>query len=146
VVLRRMPVRAAGGIVIRKGPTGSLEVALIYRASRSDWSFPKGKREPGETDLFCARREVEEETGLLCNVVSYVGMTEYIDRRDRPKTVKYWIMEPLEGEFEPTDEVDDMQWVPIGLARHVLTYEHDRELLAKVAARNSANSLSAISS
>ncbi len=122
-------MRAAGGIVIRKGPAGGLEVALIYRASRHDWSFPKGKREPGETDLFCARREVEEETGLLCNVASYVGMTEYVDRRDRPKTVKYWIMEPLEGEFEPTEEVDDMQWVPIDLARHVLTYEHDRELL-----------------
>jgi 8-oxo-dGTP diphosphatase len=127
-----MPVRAAGGIVIREGSAGGLEVALIYRASHSDWSFPKGKREPGESDLVCARREVEEETGLVCNVVSYVGMTEYVDRRDRPKTVKYWIMEPLEGDFEPTDEVDDMQWVPIALARHVLTYEHDRGLLETV--------------
>jgi 8-oxo-dGTP pyrophosphatase MutT (NUDIX family) len=129
VVLRSMPVRAAGGIVVKKGQGGGFEVALIYRASRVDWSFPKGKLEAGETELFCARREVEEETGLVCNIGSYLGKTEYVDRRHRPKTVKYWIMEPLEGEFEPTDEVDDMQWVPIDLARHVLTYEHDRRLL-----------------
>jgi 8-oxo-dGTP pyrophosphatase MutT (NUDIX family) len=138
-----MPVRAAGGVVLRPGAGGSWEVALVYRSSRSDWGFPKGKLEPGETELFCARREVEEETGLLCNVVSYVGKTEYVDRRDRPKTVEYWIMEPLEGEFEPTDEVDDMQWVPIDLARRVLTYGHDRELLEIVSSSLHGRSMAA---
>jgi len=136
-----LPVRAAGGVVVRKGAGGGFEVSLVYRASRADWGFPKGKLEPGETELFCARREVEEETGLICNIGSYLGKTEYVDRRQRPKTVKYWIMEPLEGEFEPTDEVDDMQWVPIDLARHVLTYEHDRTLLDQAAALLSGRTL-----
>jgi 8-oxo-dGTP diphosphatase len=136
-----MPVRAAGGVVVRKAPTGAFEVALVYRASRSDWSFPKGKLEPGETELYCARREVEEETGLVCNIGSYLGKTEYVDRRDRPKTVRYWIMEPLEGEFEPTEEVDDMQWVPMDLARRVLTYEHDRRLLDDACAYLSGRTL-----
>jgi 8-oxo-dGTP diphosphatase len=132
VVLRSLPVRAAGGVVVRgRSNSGGFEVALIYRSTHDDWSFPKGKLEPGETELFCARREVEEETGLLCNIGSYLGQTEYVDRRDRPKIVHYWLMEPLEGEFEPTDEVADMQWVPIELAHQVLTYEHDRELFAR---------------
>jgi 8-oxo-dGTP pyrophosphatase MutT (NUDIX family) len=126
-------VRAAGGIVVRTTAVG-VEVALVYRSSRGDWSFPKGKLHPGETEIFCARREVEEETGLLCNVWDYVGCTEYIDRRGRPKIVHYWLMEPLEGEFEPSEEVDDMQWVSVELARIVLSYDHDRALLQKVTA------------
>ena len=114
---------------MRRTWSGGFEVALIYRSTHDDWSFPKGKLEPGETELFCARREVEEETGLLCNIGAYLGQTEYTDRRGRPKTVHYWLMEPLEGEFVPTDEVADMKWIPMGLADKVLTYEHDRVVL-----------------
>ena len=74
---------------------------------------------------------MEEETGLLCNIGAYVGQTQYVDRRSRPKIVHYWLMEPLAGVFEPTEEVDDMQWVSIEIAGRVLSYEHDRVLLAR---------------
>lgn len=131
--LKPTVVRAAGGIVVRTTAVG-IEVALVYRSSRGDWSFPKGKLHLEESEIFCARREVEEETGLVCNVWDYVGSTEYIDRRGRPKIVHYWLMEPLEGEFVPSEEVDDMQWVSVDLARVVLSYDHDRELLQKVMA------------
>ncbi len=130
-VVRSLPVRAAGGIVVRRTSGSGLQVALVYHASRDDWGFPKGKLEPGESELFCARREVEEETGLLCNIGAYVGQTQYVDRRDRPKIVHYWLMEPLAGVFEPTEEVDDMQWVSIDSASKLLSYEHDRVLLAR---------------
>jgi 8-oxo-dGTP diphosphatase len=128
-IVRILPVRAAGGIVVRRTAGDAWEIALVYRASRFDWGFPKGKLEPGETELFCARREVEEETGLVCSIGPYVGQTHYVDRRERPKVVHYWLMEPLSGSFEPSEEVDDMQWVPIGIAGRVLSYEHDRVLL-----------------
>jgi 8-oxo-dGTP diphosphatase len=129
VDLTGAPVRAAGGVLVRKTWSGGLEVVLIYRSTHDDWSFPKGKLEAGETELFCARREVEEETGLLCNIGDYVGHTEYTDRHGRHKTVRYWLMEPTEGEFVPTDEVAAMEWVPVGSAKGILTYEHDRTLL-----------------
>lgn len=29
-----------------------------------EWGFPKGRRDPGEKDLTCALREVQEETGI----------------------------------------------------------------------------------
>jgi 8-oxo-dGTP diphosphatase len=125
------PVRAAGGVVVRKTRSGGFEVVLIYRSTHDDWSFPKGKLEAGETELFCAHREVQEETGFLCNTEDYVGHTEYMDRRGRPKIVHYWLMEPVEGEFAPSDEIADMEWVPIGLAGGILTYEHDKEVLEK---------------
>ena len=36
---------------------------LVLRAFKN-WDFPKGLVEPGEEQLACAKREVEEETGL----------------------------------------------------------------------------------
>ena len=105
-------------------------MALVYRASREDWSLPKGKVEPGETDEECALREVLEETGYRCRLGRFVGSTEYQDRRGRPKVVGYWLMEVIDGEFTPTDEVDDLRWLELDLAARALTYQRDRDLLA----------------
>ena len=41
-----------------------VEVALVHRPRYDDWSLPKGKVDPGETEPVTAVREVEEETGL----------------------------------------------------------------------------------
>ena len=58
-------VRSAGGVPVREGPNG-IEVLVVHRPQYGDWSFPKGKRKPGESDEACAVREVREETGLEC--------------------------------------------------------------------------------
>ena len=63
-----MTIRASGGVVLRDGPNGP-EVLVVHRPRYDDWSLPKGKREPGETDEQCAVREVEEETGVRCSLV-----------------------------------------------------------------------------
>jgi 8-oxo-dGTP diphosphatase len=123
-------VRAAGGILLREVPSGQVEVALVHRPGRDDWTLPKGKLDPGESYEQCALREVLEETGYGCQLLSFVGFTEYRDRRGRPKVVGYWVMEVLEGVFAESDEVDDLQWLELAQAARALTYERDRELLA----------------
>ncbi len=107
-----------------------VEVVLVHRPGRDDWSLPKGKLDPGESYEECALREVLEETGYRCQLASFVGFSEYRDRRGRDKVVGYWVMEVLDGEFAVSDEVDDLRWVDLETAPHVLTYERDRELLA----------------
>jgi 8-oxo-dGTP pyrophosphatase MutT (NUDIX family) len=122
-------VLAAGGLLMRPIGPESVEIAIVHRPIRDDWSFPKGKAESRETLTECALREVQEETGLGCRIVSFVGTTAYRDRKDRPKIVAYWAMTPEEGAFRTSQEVDEMRWVSLAEAAEALTYERDRDLL-----------------
>jgi 8-oxo-dGTP pyrophosphatase MutT (NUDIX family) len=121
-------VRAAGGIVQRDGA-----VLLVHRPKYDDWTFPKGKAEDGESDEECALREVWEETGLHCKLGDEIASTDYIDSRGRPKHVRWWLMEPVEGTFEPTEEVDEIRWLDPNDAAGLLSYARDVDLLGGLA-------------
>jgi 8-oxo-dGTP diphosphatase len=124
-----MRVEAAGGVIVRDGEAGT-EVCVVHRPRYNDWSFPKGKLDPGESFEEAALREVEEETGLRCTLEAELPSTEYRDSKDRPKIVRYWQMEVDEDPgFEPNDEVDELRWLPMAEAAELLTYERDKELL-----------------
>jgi len=124
--LRGRPVvRAAGGVVVRPGP----EVLVVHRPKYDDWTFPKGKAEPDETDEECALREVEEETGFLCRLEEELPPTRYRDSRGRPKVVRWWRMSVDRGEFEPNREVDEIRWLRPDAAAALLSYERDLPLL-----------------
>jgi 8-oxo-dGTP diphosphatase len=118
-------VRAAGGIVVRGG-----RVLVVHRPGHGDWSFPKGKLEAGETWSDAALREVEEETGLRCELGEEVGRTHY-DVAAGPKEVRYFRM-TADGDPQPATEVDEARWVTPDEAHALLTYDYDRQLLANV--------------
>ena len=124
------PIAAAGCVVHRLGVRG-VEVLVAHRSRYDDWSFPKGKREPGETDLECALRELEEETGVQGVAGEELPAAHY-RVGDRPKVVRYWLVEQTGGNFVPNDEVDRIRWVGPDEARRLLTYDHDRLLLDAV--------------
>jgi 8-oxo-dGTP diphosphatase len=124
-------VKASGGVVWRRGERG-IEVALVHRPRYDDWSFPKGKLAPGEGWEQAALREVEEELGLRCRLGHELPPTAYRDNKGREKVVRYWMMEPLDGEFAPSHEVDEVRWLPAADARALLSYDHDRDLLREV--------------
>src|SRR4029077_8790341 len=107
----RIAVRAAGGPVVKRGAELGLRVVPVPRPRYDDWSFPKGKQRRAETLLAAGLREVREETGFLCVAEDVGGGTEYFDRRDRPKLVRYWVMNRLTGTFTPNNEVDAIAWV-----------------------------------
>ncbi len=123
-------VAAAGGVVVRSGD-GDRRVAVIHRPKYMDWSLPKGKLEPGEDWLEAALREVEEETGYRCKPSVELPHVSYLDRKGRRKLVRYWLMEPVDGEFQPHGEVDELRWIGREQAEELLTYPHDRELVRK---------------
>jgi len=127
-------VRAGGGVVRRPRPAGGWDYAVVHRPDYDDWSIPKGKADPGESDEDAAVREVEEETGVRCRRGPELSPTNYVDRRGRPKVVRYWLMEPVDaaalpGSFRPNDEIDDLRWCSAEDAGKILTHAHDRLLI-----------------
>ena len=110
-------IRAAGGIVVRNG-----SVLIVHRPEYADWSLPKGKCKSGESDEACALREIEEETGLRCEIERSLGESHY-DVLAGPKVVRWFLMRPVDGEFTPDDEVDEIAWVPVAQVRERLTFD-----------------------
>jgi 8-oxo-dGTP pyrophosphatase MutT (NUDIX family) len=117
----RQHVRAAGGVLVRDG-----RIALVHRPKYDDWTLPKGKLEPGESFQDAAVREVREETGMQGALREELAPVEYTDPKGRPKTVRYWRMELVEGDFVPNNEVDELRWLTPDDAARALTYDHDR--------------------
>jgi 8-oxo-dGTP diphosphatase len=122
-------VPAAGGVVVRERDDGR-EVAIVHRPRYDDWSLPKGKLTEGEGWGEAALREVEEETGYRCELGPELAPTRYLDRKGRPKLVRWWLMRPLSGAFKPNDEVDELRWLDPAAAIDLLDYSYDRDLVA----------------
>lgn len=105
----------------------------MHRPRRSDWSFPKGKLDPGETEIAAASREVEEETGLRVRIGPRLPDQHYEVADGQPKVVHYWTARPAKGAdptaFESNDEVDELRWAALSTARRTLTYPRDVGLL-----------------
>jgi 8-oxo-dGTP diphosphatase len=126
-------VQAAGGVVTRTAG-GTTEVLVVHRPKYDDWSLPKGKLEAGESHEAAACREVREETGVRVELGRELPTSVYVDRHGQPKTVRYWMMTPIDEEsWVPNEEVDDKRWIRVSEAATLLTYEGDRRLLAEVA-------------
>jgi 8-oxo-dGTP pyrophosphatase MutT (NUDIX family) len=53
-------------------------VVLVHRPGWNDWSFPKGKLDPGEPAVAGAVREVVEETGLAVRVGPRLPDQQYL--------------------------------------------------------------------
>jgi 8-oxo-dGTP pyrophosphatase MutT (NUDIX family) len=109
---------SAGGLVFNSRQ----EVALIRQGRR--WTFPKGRRDPGEALDATARREVREETGLRGRVLDYLGMVEGV----RHETHYYLMALEAEGD-DHDDEVDKVRFVSVKKAKRLLDSGVDRRLL-----------------
>lgn len=127
-------VTAAGAVVVRKDNGG--EVLLVHRPKYDDWSWPKGKQDPGEHVTATAVREVLEETGVEIRLGRPLAPQVYVVSGGRLKTVHYWIGHVLGdadiADYRTNDEIDDLGWFTFEKARRQLTYTDDVDLLDQV--------------
>jgi len=119
---------SAGVVVLGQGK----RILLVHRPKYDDWSFPKGKLDPGERAPTAAVREVEEETGLNVRLGPPLSGQRY-QVKEGMKTVRYWTGRVVGDEdvssYEPNAEIDEVAWLDVDKARRRLTYEHDVDTL-----------------
>jgi 8-oxo-dGTP diphosphatase len=129
-VSRHELIRAAGCLVWRRtdDPAVPVEIAVVHRPRRDDWSLPKGKLGPAEPWTVAARREVLEETGLEVVLGPPLPTQRYLVEGE-PKVVRYWAAHARSAEFVANVEVDELVWLSPGAARQRLSYPHDSEVL-----------------
>lgn len=126
-------VLAAGAVLWRpNGDPASPEIAIIHRPRYDDWSLPKGKVDPGETEPVTAVREVHEETGYSSHLGRRLAAVSYPVEQGIKK-VRYWAARRVDGEFSPNSEVDELKWLPVAEALKQLEYPHDRKVLRRFA-------------
>jgi 8-oxo-dGTP pyrophosphatase MutT (NUDIX family) len=124
-------VLAAGAVLWRSnGDSAAPEVAIIHRPRYDDWSLPKGKVDPGETEPVTAVREIQEETGYSSRLGRRLAAVSYPVEQGIKK-VRYWAATTVDGEFTPNAEVDDLKWLPVADAMKQLEYPHDRKVLRR---------------
>lgn len=135
---------SAGAVVARKGPEGR-EVLLVHRPKYDDWSFPKGRQDPGEHVTATAVREVLEETGVQIRLGRPLPAQSYAVSGGRSKVVHYWAGhvvgdDDLHG-YETNDEVDRLGWFSFEQAAQRLTYLDDLDLLHQFRRRRGPTSV-----
>ena len=140
---KKVQIRAAGGIVWREGiEPGEPEFLLLLHRHGHYWSFPKGRRNKGETDLETAKREIREETGIDDFTLLERGgnlfssSVRYFVRRGKsfiPKEVRYFLVKfSKKVEVSLSREHIAYKWLKFDDAIANLSHRNSKELLTKV--------------
>jgi 8-oxo-dGTP pyrophosphatase MutT (NUDIX family) len=125
---------SAGGLVFDEQGRVLLIRARDLRG-QPVWTLPKGALAPGESSADAALREVREETGYRCELDRELAPVTYWFRRDGrqvKKTVRWFLMRPLEKVGEHDHEVDEVLWTDRDDALTRLRYDSDRRLVSAV--------------
>lgn len=142
-VTEKAQIRAAGGIVYRESDkSGEPEFLILLHKHGHYWSFPKGRRNKGESDIETARREIREETGIEdFTLLKKGGMlisnsVRYFVRRGKsfiPKEVRYYLVKfSKRVEVSLSREHIAYKWLKFDDAIANLSHDNSKELLTKV--------------
>jgi 8-oxo-(d)GTP phosphatase len=135
----------AAGTVPWRRRRGRLEVALVHRPKYDDWSWAKGKLDPGEDWPAAAVRETLEETSLEVGLGRPLPPARYtvLDGTGQPATkeVRYWSAEATKPAGPLQNEIDEVRWLDVVAAHDSLDYARDRDQLRALVRADQAGTL-----
>ena len=131
--------KTIGIITFRKEGKG-IAYLLLHHGGRY-WNFPKGRQEPGETQLESALRELEEETGIsqIKIIDGFIDKYHYdfdtkIKSGKKEKVYKqaiFFIGEVTDQKVKISDEHIDFGWFDFATAHNRLFYQAGQNSLKR---------------
>ena len=115
-----MPELRSCGVLVFRGAAADREFLLMKHPAR--WDLRKGHVDPGETDIECALRELEEENGMASTAIdldpefhftqTYQVKTKCTGGEWRPKTLRIFLGRLTEDRPIVTTEHESYAWFP----------------------------------
>ncbi|MCU0492656.1 MAG: NUDIX hydrolase [Chloroflexaceae bacterium] len=128
------PIRAAGGVVYCL--VDGMAHILLIQDKYGVWTLPKGHLEPGETEECAATREIAEETGICCTLVSLIQRVQYpVYKKSawRDKQVAYFLAQA--EHVEPSPQADEginaARWFAANEAVQMPEYAQVRDVVRR---------------
>ena len=119
------------GAVVYRNIGGTIRYLLIKNRRSSNWSFPKGHVEDGETLEETAIREVYEEAGIRIKIFpGFLSKSQYTIQNRIQKTVQIFAAttDDEQTRIQP-EEIEDYIWLPFESAYNCLKFENDKTIL-----------------
>jgi len=125
------PLTHAGAVVFRKRNNQVLYL-VISSSDGLNWVLPKGHIDPGETAEVAALRELEEEAGVVGEIIASLSTRDFI-KSGKEAAVKFFLVR----ETGATEAVEDrtIRWEEEAAAQQVLTFAEAKEALSEGAAK-----------
>lgn len=108
---------------------------LLIQSHAENWGFPKGHKNPGETNKEAAQRELFEETGLKLEkfISSKPQVESFVFRRAGKiisKQVRYYPGMVAEGKVKiQPEEIKDYSWLTYDKAMERLSFPEAKKIL-----------------
>lgn len=128
------PVVGVGAVVFRGD-----EVLMVRRSNdpgAGRWSIPGGRLELGETTEQGARREVHEETGIVCEILNLIGVYDAVIRGEEGKITDHFTLvnhgaKWLSGEPKAGDDAIEAEFITIEDALALDLWDEVRVVIEK---------------
>jgi 8-oxo-dGTP pyrophosphatase MutT (NUDIX family) len=86
---------------------------------------------------------VREETGIDAELVEKLGDVRYFYQREGRRILKqvtFFLFRYRSGDTEDhDDEIEEARWMPLAEAQHALSFEGERQMVARALSRLSAD-------
>jgi 8-oxo-dGTP pyrophosphatase MutT (NUDIX family)/choline kinase len=131
------PAISAGGVAVRMGGKG-LEALLVGSGKSGEWRIPKGLVQTNETLELAAIREVQEETGVRCQISGFLGTARWPYHYDGllyEKLVHFFLMEAIFSVNEHDREHAAVAWHPLENVEQLLLYDNERAIVRLASTR-----------
>ena len=133
----KIVVKSAGGVVYCIQDNQIYYLLLKHIKTGSHWGFPKGRLEENETEKNAAKREIEEETGIIEFSIkeNFFERTNYTFEKDNKiydKTVTFFIVKVNKKEVNLSKEHSEFFWGTYDEVMEKLVNESQINFLKKV--------------